>query len=150
MVWIFVIVILLVFLFLLFNFPKQTLGFLAIAVLAIVGLIYYWIYLPSQEGEEREKERARYVAKVTVAVNYNSKECEKDFPLAIIITNGSQRTINDVEWTIGVFRPGYSSNLAGYENDYSSDKILAPGERWRACYRLPPTLETKRLDTAKL
>ena len=48
-----------------------------------------------------------------------------------------------MSWDVDAYQLGYSTNLAGYDNDYYCDKILNPGEGWTLCYRVPPSLKAE-------
>lgn len=143
MSWLFGLVILVVFLFLLFKYPKQILALAGLLVVCIFILWYVFVTLPNQMRTERSN-------KVTLSIAYNTTNCGLQYPLNIIITNRSDKTVKKVEWSLVVNKPGFSTNLAGYSDDYSCDKILKPGEAWSVCYRLPSTLNSQNYPLPQL
>ncbi len=143
MSWLFGLVILVVFLFLLFKYPKQILALAGLLVVSVFILWYVFITLPDQKRTERNN-------KVTLSIAYNATDCGLKFPLNVKIANGSDKTITKVTWSLVVNKPGFSTNLAGYGDDYSCDKILKPGETWITCYTLPSTLNSQNYPLAEL
>ncbi len=143
MSWLVGIAVVIAFLWCLSNFPKQTLGLTAIIAVTLAGLYYVLVHAP-------EKKRERLEAQIKVSVEYNVGTCGKTSPLVVLIVNESQQTINRFKWEINAYRPGYSSELTDFDNYYSTDKIIAPQERWQACYRLPRSLISKEIEPAKL
>lgn len=121
------------FLIVLINFPKQTLSAIGVLIVGVLILWYAFVTIPEQKREYAEN-------KVKIFVTYNATACSPEYPLSIIIINNSGKTLNKAEWRLGAYRTGYSSNLIGYGNDYSSDKIIKSGESWSACYNIPKNL----------
>ena len=140
--WIIGLLALVVFLVFLFKAPKQTVGCLVVVII-IIAVAWYAFVTKPQEDRKRLNEQ------VVVTVVYDEEKCSKDYPLVVNIHNRSNKTVTKVEWYFHAYRPGFSSNLAGYQT-YSSDKILNPGQSWFSCYRLPEELVKKGLDLGKL
>ncbi len=140
--WIIGLLVLVVFVIFLFKAPKQTIGCLVVIII-IIAIAWYALVTKPQQDRKRLEEQ------VVVTVVYDEEKCSRDYPLAVFIRNTSNKTVTKVEWHLNAYRPGFSSNLAGYES-YSSDKILKPGESWSVCYRLPEDLLKKGLDLSKL
>jgi hypothetical protein len=124
------------FLVCLVNFPRATLGVSALLIGGAGLFVYLIIMAPAQERERLEQQ-------VSVKATYDIQACDKEYPLLIIVENTSPKTVTHVSWSIDVYRPGYSSNLAGHDNNYETDKIMGPRERWRICYQVPRTLDQK-------
>jgi hypothetical protein len=124
---------------LLVNFPKQTLVCLGVAVGGAALFIYVVFIQPQQEQSRLEQQ-------VTVKVTYDAQACSQAYPLLISVENISPKTVIHVSWRVEVYRPGYSSNLAGYPSDYDTDKIIGTMQRWSACYVLPKELAQKSLE----
>jgi hypothetical protein len=141
MSWIIGLLIFFAFLFFLFSFPKQTLGCLGVIVVSALLLYYLLIHQPEQT-------RKHLGNQVVVSVSYTVENCTKKYPLLVRIHNKSSKTVTKVHWDLGVYQPGYSTDLAGYA-DYSSDKILKPGEKWQSCYTLPRDIAS-RVDQERL
>lgn len=140
--WIIGLLALVVFLVFLFKAPKQTMGCLVVIIIIIAVGWYALVTKPEQD-------RKRLIEQVAMTVVYDEEKCSKDYPLAVYIHNKSNRIVTKVNWDFHAYRPGFSSNLCGYQR-YSSDKILKPGESWFVCYRLPEELVKKGLDLSKL
>lgn len=143
MVWIFGIICLIIFIIILINFPKQTLIVFFSLILLIVFLWYKYITVPDQY-------RKSITDKVSVTVLYNVATCNYYSPLFITIINNSNKTITKVSWDVNTYVPGYSTDISGWPNNYSSDKILKPGESWSSCYTLPSNLNNKNHDPGSL
>ena len=124
------------FLFFLIKFPRQILTGIGIIIGGITLLIFIFIYLPGQNKKMLQE-------KIVVTVSYDTTTCGTGYPLFIFINNSSNRTISKVTWNVDAYQPGYSTNLAGYNNDYYCDKILKPGERWTLCYIVPSSLKAE-------
>jgi hypothetical protein len=73
---------------------------------------------------------------VQVALKYDTKGCPKDYPLNILITNNSRKSVSEVNWGIKVHHPGHSTDLTSYTS-YKSDQILSPQTSTCGCWRLP-------------
>lgn len=124
------------FLFFLIKFPRQILICIGIIIGGIALLIYAFIYLPEQKREMLQE-------KIVVTVSYDKIKCSVEYPLFISVNNNSNKTISKVTWHVDSYQPGYSTNLAGYNNDYYCDKILKPGERWTLCFTVPSSLKAE-------
>jgi hypothetical protein len=131
------------FLVCLVNFPRATLGVSALLIGGAGLFVYLIIMAPAQERERLEQQ-------VSVKATYDIQACSKEYPLLIIIENTSPKTVTHVSWRVEVYRPGYSSNLAGYPSDYDTDKIIGTMQRWSACYVLPRELAQKSLEPSTL
>lgn len=120
----------LIFVVLLFIFPKQIgilIAFFVAVIVAIVGYNQYQTYLTEKEQNL-----------VSISVVYSEENCIPPMPLSVRISNKSKREIVEVGWDFVARRPGYSSNLLDYlDQDAKSDKIIKPGEVWDFCYRVP-------------
>ncbi|MBI4681220.1 MAG: hypothetical protein HY753_08500 [Nitrospirae bacterium] len=135
--WIIGLIALFGFLFFLINYPRQILTGIGIIVGVVALLIFVTIYLPEQN-------RKMIQDKIDIKVAYGINNCGMGGrSLSISIYNGSNKTISKVTWRVDAYQPGYSTNLAGYDNDYYCDKILKPGERWTSCYTVPSTLNAE-------
>jgi hypothetical protein len=141
--WIIGIIIIIASIYFLFRFPKQT--FILIGVFIGICLLigYFLIYVPEQKRKAIEDS-------VSIILTYDSKFCGMEYPLYVEIVNGSNKTIERVTWYLNAYIPGYSTDLSGYNNDYSNDKILKPTEKWSTCYKLPSTLDTQGLSASNL
>lgn len=99
---------------------------LGIAVLAGGYIAYIIIEQKSKNAREE---------KVEITVKYDVEACAAQFPLHVIIQNGSDRTIYSIHFDIKVHRKGYSNNL----NEWSwikneSDKIIEPENFHSSCW----------------
>lgn len=114
-----------IFLFLLFAFPRQT-GVTIGSLVAIVAVIVAYFYIQDQAEKSR-------VARVAVQATYGGALCtDPNFPLLLVIHNGSDRTFAKLSIDVFANREGYSDSLV-FENIYS-DKIMQPNENYSACW----------------
>jgi hypothetical protein len=127
-----VLIIMLIVLF--FIFPKQMLSIGLVIVL--LSIILWWIYI-----ETPQKQRDALNKSVVVGVVYSVSSCKHGLPLLVSIKNNSYKTVAKVSWYISIYIPGYSTDISGSNNRYSSDKILKPGEALTSCYALPLHIE---------
>ena len=114
-------------LFLLFAFPRQAFGL--IAVLVAIGCIVighlYWV-------DEQEKAKT---ALVRTTATYNPTFCtDARWPIQIEISNGSNQSIDEVTFYLSAFKTGYSS--AQYGGYLTSDRIIAPRTTFTNCWSL--------------
>jgi hypothetical protein len=128
------IVFIIVLIILFFLFPKQMLSIGLVLIVLII--ILWWIFI-----EMPQKRRDALNKKVIVSVAYDPNICSLKTPLLVNIRNNSSKTITKVWWNVDIFVAGYSTNISGFDNSYSSDKILKPGEGWTSCYQLPSSLK---------
>jgi hypothetical protein len=87
---------------------------------------------------------------ISVNISYNISKCNHEYPLLVTIKNNSPKTLTKVEWHLNIYMPGYSTDIAGWQNEYSSDKILKPGEMRSSCYKLPLNFSAKNQDPSSL
>ena len=122
-------------LLLLILFPKAT-GTLVSVLLVGALLIAWYFYIKDQKHELAESQ-------VSLQIRWAGAEdgCSEQQPLSVTMTNGSEKTVEKVEWAIEVKRPGHSNSLVkdtyNFSGGYESDRILEPGDRFGACYRVP-------------
>jgi len=115
-------------LFLLFSFPRATLGLVAVLAASLSGFLL-WTKL---ENDAHARERAS----ILVTVEHDVAWCSDTHPLAISISNGSERTLERVTFRVEGHRKGYSTPL--YEgSNYVSDRIIPPGKNWGSCWTAP-------------
>ena len=141
--WLFVIVLIIIFIILYVKYPRSV----AVIILSIIILciVLWWIYI-----DIPNKDRLAMNKSITISISYNSNSCNIDNPLLVTIQNNSFKIVKKVNWTLNIYVPGHSTNVSGYDNKYSTDKILKPGEAWTSCYKLPSTLNVKDYDYRSL
>jgi hypothetical protein len=111
-------------------------GTLVAVLLAGALLIAWYFYIQGQKTDLAESQ-------VSLQIRWAGAQdgCSEQQPLSVAITNDSERTVEKVEWAIEVKRPGHSNSLVkdtyNYAGGYESDRILEPGDRFGACYRVP-------------
>jgi hypothetical protein len=113
----------------LFKFVAGSILVLILVVAGVLGYEYYQSqYWQGQKGL------------VLVEIEYSEAECKEDRPLQVTATNGSAYIVNKIEWDLGLFNPGYSTDLvtSGY-HEFSHDKILKQSESWKYCIAVPKT-----------
>src|SRR5271169_994757 len=130
--WIFATAVFLVLFFLLYRHPQATIkGILWAAVVLVVG--GYSIYRYSTTVDSPSE-------KVKMSVVYGLG-CGSDFPLAVWITNSSDKPVSRIIFAFQAFEPGHSTDLASsYDQSYDSDSIIAPGQTSKVCYAPPRIL----------
>lgn len=136
-------IVFIVFIILFFKYPKQILILCGVLIVLIILLWQSLVTIPQQKREDLEN-------KVKVSILYVITNCGPDFPLQVSINNNSNKIVNKVYWRVVINKPGFSSDLSGYDNEFSSDKILKPGESWISCYKLPRTLKPEGLPLNQL
>ncbi|ANL48629.1 hypothetical protein AMC87_CH04008 [Rhizobium phaseoli] len=113
-----------IFLFLLFAFPRQIVGLIAILAAVIFGL---WAYSSLNENARKASLRSLFV---TVSATCN----RSDYPLYVTLTNGTGKTVTSTSFKVSGYKPGYSSSVAS--EWLTTDKIMKPGEVYTACWRV--------------
>jgi hypothetical protein len=79
----------------------------------------------------------RHVDKVEVTASIDKKECEsEDYPILVLVGNGSTNTVERVEFTLSAREKGRSTNLAKH-HVYVEDAILPPSHGRSSCVRAP-------------
>jgi hypothetical protein len=63
------------------------------------------------------------------------KLCDDPFPIFVSFVNNSRKTIEYIDFDIIAKQPEHSTDIADY-GDYSSDRILKPGEGWGNCWKV--------------
>ncbi len=119
-------------LLLLFMFPKQmgiVAGVAALAAAAIVTLMY----LEHQRGLEEQRRREEGIE---LSAFYDTILCPPEHPIVITIRNNYTETLQALTFKLGGYRPDYSSPVY-FDQSYSSDRILAPGESHSWCWAVP-------------
>jgi hypothetical protein len=119
-------------LLLLFAFPKQMGAVILLLVLGVGGLFGY-IYL---ENQRQTEERRKKEESISLSAAFDITGCSTEFPILVTIRNGYTETIQTLTFELGGFREGYSSPV--YQGlSYRSDRIIAPGDAYTACWTLP-------------
>lgn len=109
---------------------------------AITAMLAYEYYQSRYWGTQE--------ALVSMEIEHSEAECHEKRPLKIVATNNSDYTVNKIEWDIGVFNKGYSSDLVGSGYlEYSHDKILLKNESWIYCVSIPKLDGAIRVKTFK-
>lgn len=115
-------------LFLLFRFPRPSL--ILVGVLVAIGIIAGGLSYVS------ETRAAQKIAAVTITAVHTVDICGSEGPLLITIKNGSDDTVEKTSFRVEGYSVGFSEPL--YENSgYSTDRIIASGDLWAACWQLP-------------
>jgi hypothetical protein len=135
MIWIAVIAALV----LLIKFPKQMLLIGGIAAAGIALIVILEVAANNRYKRERDA--------VTVVVKFDTTKCGPSHPLFVTIRNNGSKVVSKVTWRFAAYRPGFSSDLTEYGySEPSSDKILAGGESYTACYPDPKIKGAFRAD----
>jgi hypothetical protein len=98
-------------------------SFLVFICLVIWGITEAYIY----QTDIRQKNKVQVSLKP-------SDTCPEGFPIAVIIVNGSNRTIKNTKIYPNAQREGYSKNLASYDVAIESDRIIPSGKGHSFCW----------------
>jgi hypothetical protein len=88
-------------------------------------------------GEKRIRVRVKSTGQVgtIIPTEFDPNIYERiSRPVLIKIYNGSERTVKFIEAHVGVYRKGYSSDLASYDSRFKTDKIISPNENSSYCF----------------
>lgn len=119
-------------LLLLFAFPKQMGALILLIVMAGAGL-FGFIYLQDQR---RAEEYRKQEESITLSAAYGAGGCSAEYPILITIRNGYTQTLESLSFKLGGYHEGYSSPV--YQGlSYTSDRIMAPGDTYTACWTKP-------------
>ncbi len=83
---------------LLIRFPKAVIG---IVLFIVGGLTLLWMNQKHEDEQERILE-----SKVLLGVHYDLEACSEEYPLAVVIQNDTEETVERVEFRITMKRPG--------------------------------------------
>jgi len=108
--WLFLTATLIIVAFALFRFPHQTLYVLG-GLAAIIGVGVLYLMADQKRSTQKYEEQKAREASVTVSAAYDSETCSTEFPLRVLISNGSTSVVNKVEWRWSAFAPGRSTTL---------------------------------------
>jgi hypothetical protein len=96
--------------------------------IGIVALILdYTSTIESRKKQEQDN-------KVSIVASRNDEQCTSSYPYFYGIVNGSEKTVNNVKFSVEIRRKGFSSALNSYTS-IDEDKILKPGEGYGRCFR---------------
>lgn len=119
-------------LFLLVAFPKQMGAVILFLVLAGAGLFGFITLQEQQRAEEYRKREES----ISLSATYDAAGCSAEYPILITIRNNYTQTIESLTFELGAYREGYSSPV--YQGlSYKSDRIMAPGDTYTACWTQP-------------
>lgn len=106
--------------------PKAIFFLLAVALIACGGY-YIW-----------DQQQKRELAKVSLAVVYDTVKCPPGKPMLVTIVNHSEKTLERTLFTFKATVPGFSSIVTPYSYKQNrSDKILRQGESHSQCFSEP-------------
>lgn len=113
-------------LFLLFAFPRQFGALLGVCALIAGGIfLYFWSDTKSAERQRKQ---------IDISASFNVARCNQDYPILVIITNRSRKQVDRVTFSLYGYRPGHSEPVSRNYSLYS-DRILAPGMAYSACWQ---------------
>lgn len=115
------------FLLLIIRLWPRTLAFILVASTVVGTGVFFWT-------RHLEDERAQ----IAISVRYDGAGCPAAKPLLVTFLNSSPAPLERVTFSIHAKVPGYSRVVTPYTyKQYESDKVLAPGEAFSACYAKP-------------
>ena len=103
------------------NYPRAvlTVGGVCLAIIAVI--------VAKESADNQTWRDDQY--KVGVTLSHDAAACGLATPIRSVIKNGTNKTVNAVEWSISANRPGFSTDLVDMlQQNITADKILAPGE----------------------
>ncbi|MCI0998963.1 hypothetical protein HWD97_02590 [Ochrobactrum sp. C6C9] len=106
--------------------PRLVFGIFLFGALGIGGILAYFY----AEGLRAEKQRKLIVTTASTGNGCNDPQ----YPISITFTNNSRKQVEYVNFSLIGKREGYSSAI--YDGYAVSDKILAPGSAYGACWPL--------------
>lgn len=118
----------LIFIALLYFFPRWMGYGLVVAAILAAGAGVYWGLHEYQKNREKDKVQAN--------LRLDKTTCRSDFPIFAGFVNGSGNVVTSIHYSINVKRKGYSG-VIGSIPLLESDKILQPGEGHGLCYAMP-------------
>ena len=85
-------------------------------LVAVVGLIAY----------NQSTSQSTYVdrrSRVSILVKYDVASCSREKPLRVTISNSSDKTLQEIKWSIAAFVPGRNTDIMEYQSPYRSPYI---------------------------
>lgn len=119
-----------VFVALLYLFPRAVGATLALAVVISLGIgaFFWWQSFVDQ--------RAAAQVMPTFEVDVGASRCRPEFPVYLGFVNNSGRTVRSIDFGVIIRRKGYSNAIGSFIS-LTQDKILTPGEGFGFCYAMP-------------
>tara|TARA_R100000935_G_scaffold25798_1_gene45628 strand:+ start:1602 stop:2069 length:468 start_codon:yes stop_codon:yes gene_type:complete len=114
---------------LLFIFPKQM---IILIFCVIVGLGIFWISVLYKDYKYAKK-----IESVVMLATFNDVRCTAEFPILINFINNNSETLLSINFNLGGYRDGYSAPNYNSAISYTSDRILASGQNYEACWNIP-------------
>jgi hypothetical protein len=110
---------------------KRILKWLALSFLGI-GFLFF---VTLQYEEYKDKKRKIIEDKVSIkAIHPKEGPCSKEYPYQYIIFNNSGKVVEKVDFTVGIKRVGFSSDINRYTS-IVEDKIIPNNEGYGRCFR---------------
>lgn len=106
--------------------PRLVFGIFLLGVLGVGGALAYFYV----EGLQAQKQRQQVVTYATAGNGCNDPQ----YPISITFRNNSRKEVEYVNFSLIGKRQGYSSAI--YDGFSVSDKIMAPGAEYSACWPL--------------
>lgn len=121
-------VIIIIFLVLIFAYPRQTLLIMFIGALFVVG----YINDAKEEAERLRQKKNEFVIQISI----DKVRCKNlSDPLLIKMHNQSGDTVVYVDFGILAYRQHYSRPMLS--SSYSTDRIIPNGQTWEVCTNAP-------------
>jgi hypothetical protein len=114
-------------LILLFTFPRQ-MGIVFVSLVGIAAAVAGYFYFVEQTNIKKK-------ALISIKATYDGTLCtDPNFPLSLVVHNGSNEVLNRLSLEVTASRVGYSDNV--FSDYFTSDKIMQPNEYYSSCWRL--------------
>lgn len=115
-----------------FAFPKQMGVLILLLVIGAAGLGGY-VYYQDQKQAADYRHRTE---SITLKATYDPGGCSTEFPILVEIHNSYTDTLQELTFELDGYLEGHSSPI--YQGSaYKSDRILAPGQTYSACWSRP-------------
>lgn len=126
------IILLLVWLILLFRYPRIMLPASGV-VLALALLLAAFVGI-------RQWQNTQHLEQLHIGIEYQPEACDFGKPLRVVIENRSGLIARDIRWQLHASQPGQQRNLldTSIGAEYRAGGPLEPGEQWQRCFSVPP------------
>ena len=108
-------------------------------------LLFTYLFYSDLQSQKAYKERNKGSDKVSIVVQHAVSGCSNEYPYFYYITNGSDRVVTNVQFSVEVRKKGFSTVL-NWSNELNEDKILKPGEGYGRCFEVAMKSDYRELD----
>jgi hypothetical protein len=114
-------------LILLFTFPRQ-MGIVFVSLVGIAAAVGGYFYFVEQTNIKKK-------SLISINATYDKTQCtDPNYPLSLVVHNGSTEVLNRLSLEVTANRVGYSDSV--FFDYFTSDKIMQPNEYYSSCWSL--------------